>query len=107
VLAQVQLLGQRRQRIGVDHGRADLGQLALVGARPVLVEVLGTDQLEDGVAQVLEALVVAGREVGALVGEGAVGEGLLEEGDVAEGDPDALLELLQAGAGDLDGPGQS
>jgi len=36
-----------------------------------------------------------------------VGEGLLEEGDVAEGDPDALLELLQAGAGDLDGPGQS
>jgi hypothetical protein len=43
----------------------------------------------------------------ALVGERAVGQGLLEEGDVAEGDPDALLEVVQAGARDLDGSGQA
>jgi len=33
----------------------------------VLVEILGRDQLEDGVAEVFEALVVTGRDGGALV----------------------------------------
>jgi hypothetical protein len=35
----------------------------------VLVEVLGRDQLQDGVAQILEALVVARRDGRVLVGE--------------------------------------
>src|SRR5205814_10696698 len=99
------LLGQRGQGVGVDHGRADLGHLALVGLGPVLVEVLRRDQLQDGVAQVLETFVVSRREVWALVGEGAVGQGLLEEGDIPKGDPDPLLEVVQAGARDFDGAG--
>ena len=107
MLAQPQLLGQRGQGVGVDHGGADLGHLALVGTGAVLVEVLGRDQLQHRVAQVLEALVVARREMRALVGERAVGQCLLEERDVAEGDPDALLQLVQAGARDLNGPGQA
>jgi hypothetical protein len=42
----------------------------------MLVEVLGGDQLEDGVAEVLEALVVARRLVRALIREGAMGDRL-------------------------------
>jgi len=49
-----------------------LGELALAGARVVLVKVLRGDELKDGIAQVFESLVVAGREVWAFVGERAV-----------------------------------
>jgi hypothetical protein len=61
----------------------------------VLVEVLCGDQLEDGVAEVLEALVVAGRDRGALVGKRAVRDRFEEEPRVAKVNPDLLLELLQ------------
>jgi len=42
----------------------------------VLVEVLGGDQLQDRVAEVLEAFVVSWRLMRAFVGEGAVGDRL-------------------------------
>jgi len=35
----------------------------------VLVQILGGDELQDGIAQVLESLVVARRQVRALIGE--------------------------------------
>jgi hypothetical protein len=42
----------------------------------VLVEVLGCDQLEDCIAEVLEALVVSRGLVRTLIGEGAVSDRL-------------------------------
>jgi hypothetical protein len=61
----------------------------------MLVEVLGGDELEHRIAQVLETLVVARREVRALVGEGAVRDGFEKQPGVAEVDPDLLLKKLQ------------
>jgi hypothetical protein len=60
----------------------------------VLVEIFGRDQLQHCVAQVLEALVVARRQMRALVGERAVGYGFKQQARVAEVDPNFLLELL-------------
>ena len=68
-VAQVQALGKGGQGVRVHHGRPDLRHLPLLGARPPLEEVFGRDQLEHRVTQVLEALVVARRDLGALVGE--------------------------------------
>jgi len=61
----------------------------------MLVEVFRGDELKDGVAQVFESLVVAGREVWAFVGERAVRDRLKQQAWVAEMDSDLLLELLQ------------
>ena len=61
----------------------------------VLVEVFGRDQLEDGIAEVFETLVVTRRDGGVLVGERAVRDGLEQESGVAKVNPDLLLELLK------------
>jgi hypothetical protein len=61
----------------------------------MFVEILGRDQLQDGVAEILEALVVARRDSRILIGERAVGDGLEEEPRVAKVNPDLLLEELQ------------
>jgi hypothetical protein len=58
----------------------------------MLVQVLGRDQLEDRVAQVLQALVVARRDRRILVGKRAVGDGLEQQAGVAKVDADLLLE---------------
>jgi hypothetical protein len=61
----------------------------------MLVEVLGGDQLEDRVTEILEALVVARRDGRALVGERAVGYRFEEQSGIAKVDSNLLLELLQ------------
>jgi hypothetical protein len=60
----------------------------------VLVQILGGDELQDGVAEIFEALVVTRRYVRALIGEGAVRDGLEKQVWVAKVDTDLLLELL-------------
>ena len=53
-----------------------MGQLALAGARVMLIEILGRDQLQDGIAEVLEPFVVTRRLMRALVRERAMGDRL-------------------------------
>jgi hypothetical protein len=60
----------------------------------VLVQILRRDQLEDRVAEILQALVIAGREVWAFVGKRAVRDGLEQEARVSKMDSDLLLEQL-------------
>ena len=61
----------------------------------MLVQVLGGDQLQDGVTQIFKALVVAWRQVRTLIGERAVSDSLQQETRVAEVDSDFLLKQLQ------------
>jgi hypothetical protein len=61
----------------------------------VLVEVFGADELEDGVAEVLETLVVSWGDLGVLIRERAVGYGFEEEARVTKVNPDLLLEKLK------------
>jgi hypothetical protein len=61
----------------------------------MLVEILGGDQLEYGVAEILESLVVARRDRRALIGERAVRDGFEQEPGVAKVNPDLLLKELQ------------
>ena len=76
VAAEVELLGHLSERVGVDHRGARLCQLPFRCAGVVLVQVLGGDQLEHGIAEIFEAFVVARRLMRAFVGEGAVGDRL-------------------------------
>jgi hypothetical protein len=61
----------------------------------VLVQVFRADELEDRVAEVLEAFVVARRDRRALVGEGAVRDGFEQKPGVAKMNPDLLLQKLE------------
>jgi hypothetical protein len=67
----------------------------------VLVQVFRRDELKDCITEVLETLVVARRDVGTLVGEGAVGQRLAEQAGIAEGDPDALLQVVETAGRNL------
>jgi hypothetical protein len=60
----------------------------------VLVQELRADQLEDSVSQILEALVVARRQMRAFVCERAVGDGLEQKAGVTKMNSDFLLEQL-------------
>jgi len=57
----------------------------------MLVEVLGRDELQDRVAEILEPLVVARRDRRALIGERAVGDSLEKEPWIAKVNSDLLL----------------
>src|SRR2546422_10628274 len=95
VAAKVELLRELGEGVRVDHRRARLRELALGRAGVMLVEVLGRDQLQDSVAEVLEALVVARRNRRRFIGERAVGDRFEQQPGVAKVDSDLLLEKLQ------------
>lgn len=56
--------------------------------------MLGRDQLEDGVAQILEPLVVGGAAFGMLVVVGAMRQRLPKQGDIMKANAQRPLELL-------------
>ena len=97
-------LAEQQERAEVDAGReagepgrADDRRAArrehpLVVAGMALVERLGHGQAHDGVAEELEALVVARRGVGVLVQPAAVDERLPEQVAIADGKPEALRQ---------------
>ena len=90
-------LGQLGERDGVDQGRPELGQLALVVPGEAPEEVLADDQLEDRVAQVLEPLVVVAgaARLAALVVPGGVGHRLAEQGRPPEVDLQAGRQVVE------------
>jgi len=61
----------------------------------MLVEVLGGDELEDSVAEVLQSLVVARTYLWVFIGEGAVGYRFEQQARVTKVNPDLLLEKLK------------
>jgi hypothetical protein len=61
----------------------------------MFVEVLSRDQLQNGIAQVFETFVVAGRQVRALVCERTMCDCFQQQAGVAEVNSDLFLELPQ------------
>jgi len=58
IVAEAEPGRQAGKAFGVDYRCPQSGQLTLVGGLVGAIEVLGRDQLEDGIAQVLEPLVI-------------------------------------------------
>ena len=56
--------------------------------------MFGRDQLEDGVAEVLQPLVIRGAAFGMLVVVGAMGQRLPKQGDVVKPNTKRPLEFL-------------
>jgi hypothetical protein len=61
----------------------------------MLVQILSRDQLQNGIAQVFETFVVAGRQMRALVGKRAMCDCFQQQAGVAEVDADLFLEQPQ------------
>jgi hypothetical protein len=82
------------QALGVDDRRPQPRQLALVGCLVGVVEVLGGDQLEDRVAEILQPFVVGRPTLRMLVVVGAMGQRLPQQGDVVKPNAKRPLEFL-------------
>ncbi len=91
MLAEADRAGHLRQRAGVDHRGAELGQPSLGEVGVVGVERLGHDDAEHGVAEELQPLV--GGEPTVLVGEGPVRERALQELSAHVGVAEGLTEV--------------
>ncbi len=83
VAPQMQLVGAVQEMIGIDEMGAKLGKLTLLIGREALKKLLAGDQLQDGVAEEFELLIVSGRAE-ALACEGAVGQRLLQQCAICE-----------------------
>src|SRR3989338_1129470 len=75
-----------------DDRRPDLGQVAFGESGEFVVEVFSGGELQNGVAQELQTLVVGKPP---FVAVRAVGQRLVEQIDVQEGDPELDLEIVQ------------
>uniref|UniRef100_A0A182Q3E9 Uncharacterized protein n=1 Tax=Anopheles farauti TaxID=69004 RepID=A0A182Q3E9_9DIPT len=90
VLRHAEIVANDRLRAVVDERAAQQRQVALVVLREVPVQVLGADQLQHRVAQKLEPLVRAEREI--CEPDRAVRERARQQPDVVEPHPDRVLE---------------
>jgi hypothetical protein len=95
VVAQTQPRGEPGEALGVDNGGAQPGQLALIRRQVGVIEVLGRDQLEYRVAQVLQPLVVGRSALWMLVVVGAVRQRLTQERRLMEANSKRPLEFLK------------
>lgn len=78
LIAEVEFTRDLRQRAFIDHARAPAGKLAFVGARKPCVQQFGGKQADQGIAEELQAFIVA--RAGA-----AMAKRLFAQGQVAEG----------------------
>ena len=73
------------------------GEAALIGFGETLVQQPADDQAQDGVAQELEALVVAGDQPGILVGVRRMDERLINGPRIPKDDAESLTQLVDGG----------
>jgi len=96
VFADANALGQDAQPFAGDDAGADLGELAFAEALVLVEEVLGEDELENGVAEKLQALIIEMVALG-FVAEAGMGERFRQEERIAEFVFDALFERIHEG----------
>ena len=96
VASDAEALGEDAEAVAGDDAGTDFGQVAFAEVGKLIEEMLGENELEDGVSEEFEALVV---EVMALrlVAEAGVGERFREQQSVAEFVFEALFEWVHAG----------
>jgi hypothetical protein len=94
VIAEAEPGSQPGQALGVDDRGPEPSQLPFVGRLVGVEEMLGRDQLEDRVAEVLQPLVVRRPTLRMLVVVGAMGQRLPEQGDVVKSNTKRPLEFL-------------
>src|SRR5690606_18740535 len=90
VIAQAEAAGQHGQGLALDQARAQARQLAFAGLREALEQRLAGDEVEDGVAEEFQALVVA-------PGEAAMGEGQEQQLLVLKGVSELALKAIEWG----------
>ena len=88
----------RPSSLTIAARRADSTPSSSSGWRAYSASEIG--EVDDGIAEELEAFVVAGGLVGVLVQPARVGERLGQEADVADGEPELLRESLPGSHGD-------
>ncbi len=90
--SQANPFGDLAEMTAADERGTQAGEFALASVWEETVETLGCGETEDGVADELQLLVVAGGGGGS-VGIGLVGEGAMSEGEGKElGPAEAMLE---------------
>ncbi len=98
MLAKVQLPGALRQGAAIDQFGAGLGQRAFAEGGEFVVKLARQHELEDGIAQEFEPLVVLhGRAL--FMRDGRVGEGETQQGGIAEPVVQPFLQSLVSGGG--------
>lgn len=99
VIAQAEAERDGLEMMAIDELGAERGEAAFGQGGEAAVEFLGDGELEDGVAEKLEALVV-GEMLALFVAEGGVGERLAEKLGVGKDVAETALKLIQIGAHD-------
>ena len=94
-VAEVQTAADLRERRLVHERSAHLRQVTLGTVREPRDEILGHDQVENSVAQELEAFVRLFEHAGELRDERIVHKGLLQQRDVDERDSKRFLQLAK------------
>ena len=83
IAAQLQQMGAVEEVIGIDEVGAQFGELAFLVGREALEKLLAGDQLQHGIAEKLELLVVGGG-LDTLTCEGGMGQRLLQQRAIGE-----------------------
>ena len=91
LLVDAKFLGDFIQRMLTHHRRAQLGQLALREVGELVVEIVGRDKAEYGIAEELEPFIVLQMAHALFIGVRRVGHRLAEQGRVAEPVADSFL----------------
>lgn len=76
---EIELCGELGEGFSAHQRGTQGGELTFLHFGETMVEMFGGDKAQDGIAEILEALVVEPREVRIFVKVGAVGQGALEE----------------------------
>ena len=96
VASDAEALGEDVEAVARDDAGADFGEVAFAEVGKLIEEILGEDELEDGVAEEFEALIVEVMALG-FVTEAGMGERFREQQGVAEFIFEALFERVHAG----------
>ena len=98
-LSQTPASGYLSECLSANQPRAGLGHFTFVSIREMAVEVSRHSELEDGVAEELQALVGSGGVQPMLIAVGTVDEGVTEKAGVPESEPQQRVRV--AGWGSL------
>jgi len=96
MIAEGELLRERLEMLAIDETRAQDGETAFGHFGEATIELGGDGQLQDGVAEEFEALVVRDA-ITFFVAKGGMRESEAQQGLIGKGMAEALLQIIKAG----------